>query len=164
MATIDGGKGVFCLAAFDKTMVLKKHEIGRPEAGPTDVSFSIQYCGMCHSDVHACNGDWGLEFFPISPGHELVGLVTAVGSDVKDFKVGDRVGTGCMVESCNSCEQCNVGLEQHCPSMVQTYGTTFPEGKGENMAKAAGYHTSKLLKAFFCMDIRYTSLTHYGIL
>jgi D-arabinose 1-dehydrogenase-like Zn-dependent alcohol dehydrogenase len=154
MATIEGGKGVICLAAFDKSMVLKKHEIGRPEAGPNDVAFSVQYCGMCHSDVHATNGDWGLEFFPIAPGHELTGIVTVVGKDVKDFKVGDRVGVGCIVESCSYCDQCKVGLENHCPDMVQTYGSAFPEGKGKNMEKVAGYHTSKLLKAFFFMDIR----------
>jgi len=130
------------LAAFDAKCELKKHEVGRPEPGPTDIAIDVQYCGMCHSDVHACNGDWGLNHYPIAPGHEVSGTVRSIGSEVTGFKVGDRVGVGCMVESCRSCGLCKDGLEQHCPSMIQTYGSTFPEGKGENFKKAEGYHTN----------------------
>ena len=97
---------------------------------------------MCHSDCHACNGDWGIDTFPIAPGHEIAGTVTAVGSKVKSFKVGDQVGVGCMVESCRNCDMCKEGLEQHCPNMIQTYGSTFPDGKGENMKGAVGKHTN----------------------
>jgi alcohol dehydrogenase (NADP+) len=97
---------------------------------------------MCHSDCHALNGDWGITTFPIAPGHEVAGIVKAVGSDVTKFKVGDRVGVGCMVMSCGSCDLCKVGLQQHCPAMIQTYGSAFPEGKGSTMDAAAGHHTN----------------------
>jgi uncharacterized zinc-type alcohol dehydrogenase-like protein len=97
---------------------------------------------MCHSDCHACNGDWGLTYYPIAPGHEISGTVRAVGDKVTDFKVGDRVGVGCIVESCRTCDLCKAGLEQHCPSMAQTYGSPFPEDRGENFKSAAGGHTN----------------------
>jgi uncharacterized zinc-type alcohol dehydrogenase-like protein len=142
MATIKDGKGTFMLAAFDEKCELKKHEVGRPEAGPTDVAIDIKYCGMCHSDVHACNGDWGVNKFPIAPGHEVAGIVRSIGSEVTEFKVGDRVGVGCMVESCRSCDLCGEGMENHCPGMAQTYSSPFPEGKGSNFDKAVGYHTN----------------------
>ena len=80
--------------------------------------------------------------FIAAPGHEIAGIVKEVGSEVKGFKVGDRVGVGCMVESCRSCDLCTDGLENHCPAMTQTYGNEFPDGKGANMEKAVGYHTN----------------------
>mmetsp|Transcript_46574 Transcript_46574/g.113442 ORF Transcript_46574/g.113442 Transcript_46574/m.113442 type:complete len:378 (-) Transcript_46574:119-1252(-) len=142
MATIGSGKNTFALGSFDTGAELYCFEIGRPDPGPTDVAIDIQYCGMCHSDCHALNGDWGISTFPIAPGHEVAGVVKAVGSDVTKFKVGDRVGVGCMVQSCGSCDLCQEGLEQHCPQMIQTYGSTFPEGKGKTMDAAAGHHTN----------------------
>lgn len=142
MATILKGTGTLALAAFDKTASLKKHEFGRPAPGPTDVAIDIKFCGMCHSDLHACNGDWGLECFPIAPGHEIAGLVKEVGSDVTEFKVGDRVGVGCWVESCRCCDLCKQGLEQHCAHVVQTFSTPFPKDKGENFKECAGSHTN----------------------
>lgn len=142
MATIADGKGVYCLAAFDTSAVLKKHEFGRPEPGANDVAISVQYCGMCHSDCHACNGDWGMSMFPMTPGHEISGIVSKVGSDVTEYKVGDKVGVGCMVLSCGTCELCQQGLEQHCPKMTQTYSSVFPEGQAESFSKAVGYHTN----------------------
>ena len=86
--------------AFDEKADLRCFEIGRPEVGPNDVEIDIQYCGMCHSDCHACNGDWGINAYPIAPGHEIAGVVSAVGEKVTKFKVGDKVGAGCMVHSC----------------------------------------------------------------
>jgi len=70
MATIKDGKGTLVLAAFDEKAELQKHEFGRPEPGPDDVSIRVLYCGMCHSDLHASNGDWGINAYPIAPGHE----------------------------------------------------------------------------------------------
>ena len=142
MATIQQGKGTFALAAFDNGAILKPLEIGRPTPGPNDVSIDILFCGMCHSDCHACNGDWFLNKFPLAPGHEIAGLVSDVGSNVSKFKVGDRVGVGCMVESCGECDMCTEGMENHCPGMVQTYSSDFPSGKGENYKEAEGYHTN----------------------
>jgi len=97
---------------------------------------------MCHSDCHACNGDWGMSCFPIAPGHEISGFVRAVGENVTKFKVGDAVGVGCMVESCRTCDLCKSGLEQHCLAMVQTYGAIFPDGRGEHFKSAVGHHTN----------------------
>ncbi len=106
------------------------------------MAIDIKYCGMCHSDCHACNGDWGLTSYPIAPGHEISGFVRAVGENVTKVKVGDAVGVGCMVESCRTCDLCKAGLEQHCPAMIQTYGTPFPEGRGEHFKSAVGHHTN----------------------
>lgn len=142
MATIKKGTGTFALAAFANGTELKKHEFGRPDVGASDVAIDIQFCGMCHSDLHACNGDWGINKHPMTPGHEIAGIVSSVGSAVTDFKAGDKVGVGCFVESCRSCDLCKQGLEQHCLGAVQTYSTPFPEGKGEHLKEAEGYHTN----------------------
>jgi uncharacterized zinc-type alcohol dehydrogenase-like protein len=102
----------------------------------------IKYCGMCHSDVHACNGDWHVNKYPLAPGHEVTGIATAVGASVQNVRVGDRVGVGCMVESCKSCDLCQEGHENYCPAMIQTYSSDFPQGKGANYDQAVGYHTN----------------------
>ena len=128
--------------AFDEKAELRCFEIGRPEAGPNDVEIDIQYCGMCHSDCHACNGDWAINAYPMAPGHEIAGVVRKVGSNVTKYKIGDKVGVGCMVNACKNCELCKAGLEQHCPNMVQTYGSKYPSGSGANYEQAAGYHTN----------------------
>merc|ERR1712137_1250135 len=102
----------------------------------------IHFCGMCHSDLHACNGDWGIDSFPIAPGHEIAGLVSAVGKNVGEFKIGQRVAVGCFVDCCKreDCEQCSNGLEQLCANVILTYGTKLPENVGH--PEAAGYHTN----------------------
>ncbi|RFS17033.1 NAD(P)-dependent alcohol dehydrogenase [Emticicia sp. C21] len=89
-------------------------EFQRREVGPHDVQFDILYCGVCHSDLHQIKNDWFPGIFPMVPGHEIVGRVIAVGNHVKKFKVGDLAGTGCMVDSCRTCESCQQGLEQYC--------------------------------------------------
>ncbi len=94
----------------------------RREVGPHDVQFDIQFCGVCHSDLHQIRNDWFEGIFPMVPGHEIVGKVVKVGSHVKKFKVGDLAGTGCLVDSCRSCDNCKHGLEQFCLSgMTPTY-------------------------------------------
>jgi uncharacterized zinc-type alcohol dehydrogenase-like protein len=89
----------------------------------TDVQIQILYCGVCHSDLHFARNEWHFTQYPAVPGHEIVGRVTAVGGDVKKFKVGDTVGVGCLVDSCRTCPDCRSGLEQFCTSMVMTYGS-----------------------------------------
>ena len=79
-----------------------------------DVAIEIDYCGVCHTDIHFVQNDWGMTAYPVVPGHEIVGRVTAVGAEVTGFKVGDRVGVGCMVDSCRHCDACAHGLEQYC--------------------------------------------------
>ncbi len=93
---------------------LAPFSFSRREPGPKDVSIDIVYCGVCHSDVHQARGEWQGTKYPCVPGHEIVGRVTQVGSEVSRFKVGDTVGVGCMVDSCQSCASCDEGLEQYC--------------------------------------------------
>jgi len=97
--------------------------IERRQPGATDVQIQIQYCGVCHSDLHFARNEWGFTQYPAVPGHEIVGRVTAVGGGVTKFKVGDTVGVGCLVDSCRTCPDCRAGLEQFCAGMVMTYGS-----------------------------------------
>lgn len=97
--------------------------IERRQPGATDVQIQILYCGVCHSDLHFARNEWGFTQYPAVPGHEIVGKVTAVGSGVTKFKVGDTVGVGCLVDSCRTCPDCRAGLEQFCAGMVMTYGS-----------------------------------------
>jgi alcohol dehydrogenase (NADP+) len=91
----------------------------------TDVQIQILYCGVCHSDLHFARNEWHFTQYPAVPGHEIVGTVTAVGSGVKKFKVGDSVGVGCLVDSCRTCANCRAGEEQFCDNgMTMTYGST----------------------------------------
>lgn len=98
--------------------------IDRRDPGPKDVAFEILYCGVCHSDLHTARGEWPGCVFPVVPGHEIVGRVTKVGAQVTKFKAGDLAAVGCMVDSCQSCGNCNKGLEQYCEKgMTLTYNS-----------------------------------------
>ncbi|NUY79518.1 NAD(P)-dependent alcohol dehydrogenase [Flavobacterium sp. MAH-1] len=101
-------------AAQSATTPLSPWQFERRDLNPHDVQFDILYCGVCHSDLHQARGEWGGEMFPMVPGHEIVGRVVAVGSHVTKFKVGDLAGTGCLVDSCRECSNCQHGLEQFC--------------------------------------------------
>ncbi len=101
-------------AAQSPTTNLSPWNFERREVGPHDVQFDILYCGVCHSDLHQVRNDWFPGIFPMVPGHEIVGKVVKVGSEVKNFKVGDLAGTGCLVDSCRVCENCKDDLEQYC--------------------------------------------------
>ena len=93
------------------------------EPRPDDVSIEILYCGVCHSDIHFVENDWGFTVYPVVPGHEIIGRVTEVGAEVAGYQPGDLVGVGCMVDSCRECSSCEQGLEQYClEGMVGTYG------------------------------------------
>lgn len=109
-------------AAVSATHPLAPFSVPRREPGPGDVEIDIQYCGVCHSDLHQARDEWGGSIFPMVPGHEIVGTVSRVGQEVKGFKVGDAVGVGCMVDSCGACASCKEGLEQFCDEgFVGTY-------------------------------------------
>ena len=109
-------------AASQAGAALEPYDFERRELGPKDVLVKIDFCGICHSDVHQVRDEWGGSIFPMVPGHEIIGTVSRVGKDVKKFKVGELVGVGCFVDSCRSCESCKEGLEQHCDTgMVLTY-------------------------------------------
>ncbi|MFL1895184.1 NAD(P)-dependent alcohol dehydrogenase [Aquimarina sp. 2-A2] len=108
--------------ADTKDSDLKSMTIERRETKKNDVKIKITYCGVCHSDIHTVQNDWGNSKYPVVPGHEIIGRVEEVGSDVKNFKEGDLVGVGCMVDSCQDCSACNDDLEQFCEEgMVGTY-------------------------------------------
>jgi uncharacterized zinc-type alcohol dehydrogenase-like protein len=103
--------------------------IERRAVGPHDVLIEIRFAGICHSDIHTVRGDWGPQQYPLVPGHEIAGIVTEVGSAVSKHAVGDRVGVGCMVNSCRECANCLKGEEQYClNSMVGTYGAVDRDG------------------------------------
>lgn len=110
----------------------EKTTIERRDVGPKDVLIEIKFAGICHSDIHTAREEWGPVNFPLTPGHEIAGIVTEVGSDVTKYKPGDRVGVGCMVNSCGDCANCLEGLEQYCLNgMVGTYGNIDMYGNGE---------------------------------
>ncbi|KAK1578207.1 hypothetical protein Q3G72_028495 [Acer saccharum] len=99
--------------------------------GEKDVTFKVLYCGICHSDLHFIKNEfesvWASSY-PLVPGHEIVGVVTEVGSKVEKFQVGDKVGVGCFVGSCHSCDSCANNLENYCPKMIVTYGSIYYDG------------------------------------
>ncbi|XP_004307159.1 PREDICTED: probable mannitol dehydrogenase [Fragaria vesca subsp. vesca] len=115
-------------AARDSSGVLSPFSFSRRETGEKDVTFKVLYCGICHSDLHMIKNEWGFSTYPLVPGHEIVGEVTEVGSSVQKFKVGDRVGVGCIVGSCRSCENCTGHLENYCPKQILTYGAKYYDG------------------------------------
>ncbi|XVF17388.1 hypothetical protein REPUB_Repub10bG0117400 [Reevesia pubescens] len=118
----------FGWAARDTSGVLSPFKFSRRATGEKDVAFKVLYCGICHSDLHNVKNEWGTSVYPVVPGHEIVGEVTEVGSKVQKFKVGDRVGVGCMVGSCHSCDSCTNNLENYCPKMILSYGAKYYDG------------------------------------
>src|SRR6478735_6155782 len=117
-------------AAQSPTTDLAPWKFDRRDVGPSDVQFDIQYCGVCHSDLHQIRNEWFPGIFPMVPGHEIVGRVVKVGDQVKKFKVGDLAGTGCLVDSCRTCENCKEGLEQYCLNgSVGTYNSKGKDGQ-----------------------------------
>jgi len=102
----------------------------RREPGEHDVVIDIRYCGICHSDIHQARDEWGGATFPMVPGHEIAGVVSAVGPKVTKYKVGDKVGVGCFVDSCRKCDECKAGLEQYCSVLTSwTYNGIEQDGK-----------------------------------
>jgi uncharacterized zinc-type alcohol dehydrogenase-like protein len=122
----------------------------RREVGARDVLIDIKFAGICHSDIHSVRGDWGPQPFPLTPGHEIVGVVAEVGPDVTHHKVGDRVGVGCMVNSCQECKNCKAGNEQYCSNgMVGTYGAVDRDGT----TTQGGYSTHVVVDSGYVLSI-----------
>jgi alcohol dehydrogenase (NADP+) len=123
-------RNVNAYAATSAAAPLAATTISRRDVGAHDVLIDIKYCGICHSDIHTARSEWGPANYPIVPGHEIAGIVSAVGPEVTRHKVGDRVGVGCMVDSCGQCESCRRGLEQYClGGNTGTYGSTGADGQ-----------------------------------
>ena len=151
----------------------------RREPRPDDVSIEIDYCGVCHTDIHFAQNDWGVTVYPVVPGHEIIGRVTAVGNDVSAYKVGDMVGVGCMVDSCRTCSACESGLEQYCKEGMT--GTYNGEDRYDQSVTFGGYSDNVVVSERFVVRIpekldpaaaapllcagitTYSPLRHYGV-
>ena len=128
-------------------------DIERREPGARDVAIKIAYCGVCHSDLHTARSEWAGTLYPCVPGHEIVGHVTAVGAEVSNFKLGDTVGVGCMVDSCRRCLACDDGLEQYCEhGFVGTYNGATQDPPGYTLG---GYSEAIVVDESFVLKIRH---------
>jgi uncharacterized zinc-type alcohol dehydrogenase-like protein len=137
-------------AAPSATEPLVPTTIERRDVGPKDVLIEIKYAGVCHSDIHTVRGDWGSITYPQVVGHEIVGIVAEVGSEVTRHEVGDRVGVGCMVNSCRECENCRAGMEQYCLNgNVQTYAGVDVDGT----ITQGGYSTHVVVVEDFVLKV-----------
>ncbi|HET6806911.1 MAG TPA: NAD(P)-dependent alcohol dehydrogenase [Frateuria sp.] len=132
---------------------LQALDIERRPPGPHDVQIDIAYCGVCHSDLHTVRSEWAGTLYPCVPGHEIVGHVSAVGSEVSGFKVGDTVGVGCLVDSCQHCASCGEGLEQFCENgFTGTYNGKTPDAPGHTLG---GYSQRIVVSDRFVLKIRH---------
>lgn len=132
---------------------LEPIDIERRKPGPQDVQIEIAYCGVCHSDLHTVRSEWAGTLFPCVPGHEIVGHVSAVGSEVTGFKLGETVGVGCLVNSCQHCASCDEGLEQYCENgFTGTYNGPSPEAPGHTLG---GYAQRIVVDRKFVLKIRH---------
>ena len=138
--------------ATSATEDLKPLDIQRRAVGTDDVKIDITYCGVCHSDIHTVRNDWKGSTYPVVPGHEIIGRVTEVGSAVSNYKVGDLVGVGCLVDSCQSCASCDQDLEQFCEKgATWTYNSTDKHIEGKQTY--GGYASSVVVDKKFVLSI-----------
>jgi uncharacterized zinc-type alcohol dehydrogenase-like protein len=130
---------------------LEPFNFERRELGPNDLLIEILYCGVCHSDIHQARNEWNNSIYPMVPGHEIVGRVTSVGSEVTRFKEGDLAGVGCFVDSCRVCNNCKAGLEQYCEGhLVVTYNGTE---KDEKTPTYGGYSSQIVMDENYTLKI-----------
>lgn len=140
-------------AAFDDSGILKPWSFERRAIGDHDILIDIKFASICHSDIHTIKGHWGKQQYPQVPGHEIVGIVKEVGKNVTNFKIGDRAGVGCMVDSCMSCESCKSGEEQFCDNgqTVFTYG--YPDKTSPSGITQGGYSNNIVVRDHFAVHI-----------
>ncbi len=138
-------------AAFDSASPLRPYEFERREPRANDVLIEIDYCGVCHSDIHNVKNEWGGAVYPMVPGHEIVGHVIKVGSNVKKFKIGDLAGIGCLVDSCRVCSNCKDGYEQFCEK--GSVGTYNGIEKDDGSRTFGGYSKAIVVKEDFALKI-----------
>lgn len=138
-------------AAKSASTPVEPFSFERREPGPHDVLIAIEYCGICHSDIHQARNEWGGSTYPMVPGHEIVGRVTRVGEKVTKFKAGDLAGVGCFVDSCRTCPSCQEGLEQYCDEgMVGTYNA---EERGTGKPTFGGYSNQIVVDENYTLKI-----------
>lgn len=138
-------------ATHSPTDHLAPFDFERREPRPNDVVIEILYCGVCHSDLHTARNDWQNTVYPVVPGHEIIGRVVSVGADVTRFKVGDAVGVGCMVDSCQHCAACEQGLEQYCEAFpILTYNGVDPH---DQMPTFGGYSQKIVVSDQFVLKV-----------
>jgi uncharacterized zinc-type alcohol dehydrogenase-like protein len=137
-------------AALSAAGQLERYMIERRPVGANDIQINIDYCGVCHTDLHYVNNDWGDARYPLVPGHEIIGRVGAVGSNVTNFTVGQRVGVGCMVDSCRVCNSCKVDLQQYCGSKTMTYASNTQDPGG---VTHGGYSKSIVVDSSFVLNV-----------
>ncbi|MFI1993525.1 NAD(P)-dependent alcohol dehydrogenase [Actinoplanes sp. NPDC020271] len=141
---------VNAIAATSATDPLVRTTVERRDVGPRDVLIEIRYAGICHSDIHTVRGEWGEVPYPLTVGHEIVGVVSEVGAEVTRHAVGDRVGVGCMVNSCRVCDNCKAGLEQYCTGgNVGTYASVDRDGT----VTQGGYSTHVVVDQDFVLRV-----------
>ncbi len=127
-------------ATHSATGPLRPFTFERREPRAQDIVIEIQFCGICHSDIHSARNEWGRTSYPFVPGHEIIGRVKAIGRDVKGFKVGELAGVGCLVDSCRTCPSCGAGLEQYCDNgFTGTYGSEDKIGGTPHPSTFGGY-------------------------
>jgi len=131
---------------------LEPMQINRRAPAAHDVQIDIAFCGICHSDLHQVRAEWAGTQFPCVPGHEIVGRVSAVGDHVKNYKVGDLVGVGCIVDSCQHCDDCESGLENYCDGMIGTYNFPTPDAPGWTLG---GYSQNIVVHERYVLRIRH---------
>ncbi|BFM19152.1 NAD(P)-dependent alcohol dehydrogenase [Gilvimarinus japonicus] len=141
----------YSYAAQSASSPLAPYEFNRRELRADDVAIDIDYCGVCHTDIHFAENDWGMSVYPVVPGHEIVGRVSAVGDKVTSHKVGDLVGVGCMVDSCRSCPACESGLEQFCKDGF--VGTYNGEDRHDGSITMGGYSDNIVVSDRFVVKV-----------
>ncbi|MER2527565.1 MAG: NAD(P)-dependent alcohol dehydrogenase [Candidatus Competibacter denitrificans] len=138
-------------ATHSPTDALAPFHFERREPRANDVVIEILYCGVCHSDLHTARNDWQNTTYPVVPGHEIIGRVVSVGPDVTRFKAGDKVGVGCMVDSCQDCEACDQGLEQYCAAFpILTYNAVDPH---DQLPTFGGYSQKIVVSDKFVLKV-----------
>ncbi|CAK0785409.1 hypothetical protein CVIRNUC_008618 [Coccomyxa viridis] len=167
-------------ATKDDSGHLEPFAFDRRELGEEDIAIQIAYAGICHSDLHQIKNEWGNSKFPMVPGHEIVGIVTEVGSKAgSHFKVGDRAGIGCFVRACQDCELCHLGDDQYCPKMVVTYNGS--DWGDDGRPTQGGYSDKYIINHKFALKVpanlplveaapllcagitTYSPMKHYGL-
>jgi len=140
-------------AAFDTSGKLKPWEFERRPVGDNDILIDIKYASICHSDIHQMKGHWGPQKYPQVPGHEIVGIVAAVGKNVTKFKVGDRAGVGCMVDSCMECDSCKHGEEHYCENGKTLFTYGYPDKTSPTGITQGGYSNNLVVRDHFAVHI-----------